>query len=114
MERDRWIRAKRLVLARDGHCLRCLGEAEVVHHRIPRGMGGAGPEVSYGLANLVCLCNPCHNWCHENPAEAYDLGFLLHQWDDPEDVPLTVKPGTRWVLLTNRGEMNITQQLALF
>ena len=90
MDQARWIAAKKLALARDGHCVRCLGEAEAVHHRVPRGMGGrSDPEINYGLANLVCLCNSCHQWAHSKPAEAYESGFLLHWWDDPEAFPLT-------------------------
>lgn len=92
MDQAKWVQAKQLTLERDGHCVRCGGEAEVVHHRIPRGMGGRSDEkVNYGLANLVCLCNPCHRWIHENPGEAYPTGLLLHWWDDPESFPLTVK-----------------------
>ena len=90
MDQARWIAAKKLALARDGHCVRCLGEAEAVHHRVPRGMGGrSDPEINYGLANLVCLCNSCHEWAHSKPAEAYESGFLLRWWDDPEAFPLT-------------------------
>ena len=29
MNQAKWIQAKKLALARDGHCIRCLGEPEV-------------------------------------------------------------------------------------
>ena len=115
MNQAKWIQAKKLALARDGHCIRCLGEPEVCHHRIPRGMGGrSDPEINYGLANIICLCNPCHLWVHENPEDAYSTGFLLHWWDDPEAVPLTVKPGSFFVKLTKNGDLEITKPLLLF
>lgn len=98
---------EKLALARDGDkCCRCLGEAAVCHRRIP--------GTDCGLANIICLCKPCHQWVHENPADAYGTGFLLHYWENPESIPLMVKPGSCWVTLTNSGDMKVTQQLTLF
>lgn len=43
-------------------------------------------------ANGIGLCGSgttgCHGWVHAHPAESYRLGYLVHSWDDPEDIPL--------------------------
>ena len=33
-----------------------------------------------------------HDWIHRNPAEAYAIGWLVHSWDDPADVPISIDP----------------------
>lgn len=116
MNKDTWIKAKKIVAARDGgKCLKCLGEATDIHHRIPRGMGGTSdPERNYGLANLVSLCRECHAWAHDDPQEAYRTGFLLHSWDDPAKFPLEIRPGSFHVLLTREGDMTQLSPLTLF
>lgn len=73
-------------------------------HRIKRGMGGrrgAAKQQSDRLSNLVHGCRMCHDWCHARPDEAYDLGLMLREWQDP-----TVEPVLRrgqWVLLDDNG-----------
>jgi 5-methylcytosine-specific restriction enzyme A len=82
------------VFERDGNkCLRCLGDATVVHHRRVKGMGGSRSPQTHGLANLISLCSPCHEHIHANPAESYELGFLVSKFNTPSDVPVMV--GTR-------------------
>lgn len=82
-----WETAKKQVAARDENCIRCGGIGTDVHHRKVRGMGGTkNEEVAYGLANLVLLCRECHNWAHQNPATAYESGYMVHSWDNPEEV----------------------------
>jgi len=50
-------------------------------------MGGTGDEeVAFGLANLVSLCRECHSHVHANPAESYELGWLVHSWDEPAEL----------------------------
>ena len=85
-----WQTVRKAVLARDGErCRRCLRPTTDVHHRKVKGMGGtADPEVAFGLANLVSLCRECHQWVHGNPEEAYVLGWLVHSWDNPVDIPV--------------------------
>jgi hypothetical protein len=52
-------------------------------------MGGTSDEtIRYGLENLVGLCRACHSWIHLHPGEGYSSGFLVHSWQNPEDVPL--------------------------
>ena len=36
--------------------------------------------------NLLPICAPCHTWIHENTGEAYELGLLVHSWDDPAEI----------------------------
>lgn len=65
-------------------CARC-GEAAVhTHHRKLRSQGGDD-----SAANTVRLCLLCHDWVHHNPAEAYEQGWLVKSWDDPETVAYT-------------------------
>lgn len=111
-----WPQAKRLIFARDGgKCLRCLGEAEVVHHRRVRGMGGSGdPAVNTGLANLLSLCSACHLEVHLNPARSYSSGYLVRMGLNPEDIPVVVKPGSFLVRLGNDGSFERTEDHAFF
>lgn len=58
----------------------CLGAATDAAHRAGRGMGGQhGPAAALNgrLANYLHSCRACHNWCHGNPVEAAELGWLL-------------------------------------
>src|ERR1700744_1792352 len=103
-----WDAAKRLVVARDnGKCLRCFGEATDVHHRRPRQMGGTSDEgIRVGLANLLSLCRPCHDWVHSHPIDSYATGFLLKSTQDPVLTAVQVRP-TGKVMLTADGRMHV-------
>jgi 5-methylcytosine-specific restriction enzyme A len=82
-----WVQTRKVVAARDEYCVRCLREATDVHHRKVKGVGGTSDqEVAFGLANLILLCRACHSYVHQNPAEAYKTGYLVHSWDDPETI----------------------------
>lgn len=98
-----------LVERQGGYCWWCgssLPTVFAVHHRKLRKHGGTDSP-----ANLVCLCHVCHNGgtssVHLQPAKSYRLGFLVHSWDDPLDVPLHTSSG-RSVLFNSDG--TITQQ----
>ena len=112
----KWEEAKKLAVARDGgKCLYCLGEADDVHHRSPKKMGGTKDEyIAFGLANLVSLCRSHHDWVHSNPAQAYKLGFLVHSWEDPAEVPIVLKPGSVLVKLLPSGDLERMDTSALF
>ncbi len=46
----------------------CNGRAEVVHHRVHRGMGGrhgVAKAESEALGNLAAACEPCHRGHHD-------------------------------------------------
>ena len=113
---DAWDKARKLVLSRDGNkCIWCLGDADDVHHRAPKKMGGTKDEyIAFGLANLVSLCREHHSWVHAHPAEAYKLGFLVHSWEDPADVPIVLKPGSVLVKLTPDGDLERMGSSVLF
>jgi len=85
-----WQAARKAALLRDDEtCRRCLRPATDVHHRRPRQMGGTSDDsINYGMANLVSLCRTCHNWIHAHPSESYRLGWLVHSWQSPEDIPI--------------------------
>jgi 5-methylcytosine-specific restriction endonuclease McrA len=85
-----WETARKQALLRDGgRCRRCLREAADVHHRRPKQRGGTkNTEILYGLSNLISVCRPCHSWIHSHPVDAYEQGWLVHSWQNPEDVPV--------------------------
>lgn len=54
-------------------------------------MGGTKDEqVAYGLDNLILLCRACHDWVHAHPGKAYARGYLVHSWDHPENIGVTL------------------------
>jgi hypothetical protein len=59
-----------------------------VHHRLRKGMGGGTDDITYGMHNLVSLCSRDHHYFHEHPGMAYAIGYMVHTWDDPEEIPL--------------------------
>lgn len=85
-----WEAARKAALERDaGACRRCLRPATEVHHRAPRKMGGTKDEgIAFGLANLLSACRECHSWIHAHPEISYKEGWLVHSWQNPEDVEL--------------------------
>jgi hypothetical protein len=85
-----WRAARGIAFERDeGKCQKCCLPAADVHHRIVRGFKACNdPEVVRGLAGLVSACRRCHMGFHLFPQEGYDSGFLVHSWDDPEEIPL--------------------------
>lgn len=89
-------------------CQRCGKSLYVVagsrHHRKLRSQCSS-TEV-HTVSNLMLLCGSgttgCHGWVHAHPAEAYDLGFLVHSYDKPKDIPYRDYNGD-WVKLTTSG-----------
>lgn len=71
----RWRRLRAAVLRRDGYlCRHCLRygrrrQATTVHH-IKH--ADEHPELAYNAANLVSLCEACHNKMH--PEKAKNVG----------------------------------------
>ena len=103
----RWTKVRKVVAARDVYCVRCSREATDVHHRKVKGIGGTSDEeVAFGLANLILLCRACHAYVHQNPAEAYETGYLVHSWDDPEMTGVITKT---WRILTFRSDGTFEQ-----
>jgi hypothetical protein len=84
-----------------GRCAVCglhiVGQGHI-HHRKPRGMGGAGMQ-AHRLSNLLYLHPSCHLRHVESKREnALMNGWLLEQWQDPWDTPL-VYMLNGWALL---------------
>lgn len=90
-----------LVWERDrGRCARCgasirgeRGQSWSVHHRVPRGSGGAKHVPWMNLAaNLLLLCGSgttgCHGWIEAHRSEAISKGWLMlrNSYLIPEDV----------------------------
>jgi len=54
------------------------------HHRKRRSQGGTdAPE------NIMLVTLEQHDWIHRNVARSYELGWLVHSWDEPSQVPIT-------------------------
>lgn len=79
----------------------CLGEAQQIHHRRPRGMGGTRRDSSNRPSALLHLCSPCHAWIESNRTEALRLGYLVSQSWEPADV--SVFRDGQWVFFDNEG-----------
>lgn len=69
-------------------------------HRIKQGMGGRKGEAKAAhdvLSNLLHACRRCHDFCHANPARAYDLGLMLREWQTPTADPALYRGQFRWL-----------------
>lgn len=81
-----------------------------IHHRVPRGAGGAKHVPWINLpANLLLLCGSgttgCHGWIEKHRAESIEKGWLMlrNSYLLPEDVQVHhAIHGV--VLLTNDGK----------
>lgn len=97
--------ARRLVRERDGgRCLMCGTEADNIHHRRRKGMGGSA--LLEQPSNLVTLCglgnaSGCHGEVHQNPWEAHCEGWLLYSGEIAAETPVMTRFG--WVLLDDEG-----------
>jgi hypothetical protein len=89
---------------RDGDtCQRCgrnlYGQRASQHHRKLR---SACSKTEWDLVeNIVTLCGTgttgCHGHVHHNRNEAYDTGWIVHRWDDPAMIPMTMLTGTQLI-----------------
>jgi hypothetical protein len=82
-----------------------------IHHRRPRAMGGTTREETNYPSNLMALCGSgttgCHGHLESNRNEAFDFGFIVPQFQMPNNVPVkTYLQG--WVLLNNDGTLTTT------
>ena len=55
------------------------------HHRKLRSQGGDDSPV-----NVIGVPDSLHQWIHENPAKAHDLGLIVHSYQDPAEVMVTI------------------------
>lgn len=89
-----------------GRCIRCDEQGEQVHHRRPRGIGGASRStVVHNLSNLMLVCSPCHTWLESARSSAERSGWIVrHGVARPADVPL-MHAMLGWVLLDDDGNV---------
>lgn len=78
------------VIAREKSCCAVCGlpvDNGHIHHRKPRGFGG-GPAANT-MSNLLYLHPSCHlQHVEQRRNRAYDNGWLLQMWQEPQDTPL--------------------------
>ena len=94
-----------------GYCEKCglvLPPNFALHHRKLKSRGGKdSPD------NLVALHHECHNLgtdsVHLNIETNTILGFIVHSWDEPSGVSLTL-PGGAIVTLTPEGTYQIIRK----
>lgn len=80
----------------------CTYEATDACHRIARKAGGRPNGDDARLSNLWAGCRVCHRWATDRPAEAYDLGLMLRDWQDPFREPMAYQ-NAGFVLLDDEG-----------
>lgn len=101
-----WTRAR-------GYCEKCgkpLNESWALHHRKLRSRGGKdSPD------NLLALHHECHNTgtysVHLNPKMAKEFGYMVSQWQEPAECPVTL-PNGDIVTLTEEGTYNYLERKA--
>jgi hypothetical protein len=104
-----------LIWARErGACARCgrglarerRGIDWAIHHREPRGRGGAGKRRTWVNlpSNGLVLCTACHEWVERFRVNALDLGLIVSALGvaRPTEVPVVHALYGR-VLLNNDG-----------
>jgi hypothetical protein len=79
-----------------------------VHHRRPRAMGGTHRTDTNLPSNLMVLCGSgttgCHGYLESNRTEAKDLGFIVPQWEAPNQVAVKLYLHS-WSLLQDDGSI---------
>lgn len=96
-----------------GYCEKCgkpLGSSWALHHRKLRSRGGKdSPE------NLLALHHECHNTgtnsVHLNPKMAQANGYMVSQWKEPTECPVTLPNGDS-VILTEEGTYHYLERKA--
>ena len=92
----------------NGRCELCgmpLNIYGQIHHRRPRGMGGTKRMDSASAANGLYVHQKCHEKIESNRAHALEMGWLMHQTDDPVQVPVRLWLG--WRLLRDDGSIEM-------
>lgn len=86
-------------------------DAEQIHHRVDRGMGGSRAEWMNLPGNLVAICGPCHEEITRptkvGMTKVYEAaGWLVRRGiTPPEHEPILIWHGgvRMWALLDNEG-----------
>lgn len=87
-----WLAVRTLVLVRANQICEGCGrsQADEVHHRQPRGMGGVHGGAALHAnspANLLALCRVCHDRTEDQPEEMRRLGWLVPHYTDAWTTP---------------------------
>ena len=60
----------------------CVGQVHHLHHRKLRSQGG-----QHTTDCLIGVCSRCHDAVHRHTGWAYEVGLLVHGWDEPRFPP---------------------------
>jgi predicted metal-binding protein len=60
----------------------CTEKAAHFHHRKLR------RHKDNSSINCLYACQPCHTLIHDKVQMSYLLGWLVHSWDDPAEIPV--------------------------
>lgn len=94
---------RELVIARcHGRCEICGQGVQVWHHRQPRGRGGSSDPAINSPANLLGICNPCHDVVESFRLDAYAKGYLVRRPINPAKAPVHLH-GYGLAYLDDRG-----------
>lgn len=58
--------------------VRCGGPLDP-HEPLTRARGGSITDPT----NLLWICRAHHDWTHDNPQKAHEVGLLKHSWEKP-------------------------------
>lgn len=84
----------------------CQGLGVDPAHRIGQKRGGRHGEAyeeNNRLSNVLWACRACHDWCHDRPEEAGDMGLVLKEHQDPLAEPVLYRGDLRY--LTDDGRV---------
>ena len=65
------------VITHAGYNARCHGFAIELHEPLTRARGGSILDP----ANTVAICRSCHQYIHDHPVAALELGLLRSSWE---------------------------------
>lgn len=96
----------------EGRCVLCgCSRGEQIHHRRPRGIGGTRLDWINQPANLVLLCQSCHQHIETNRTVFRERGFLIPMGNlTAEQVPLIFPTCLVW--LRNDGTAHTFQKVS--
>lgn len=99
-----WALVSDRVRERDNRqCVWCgtRGERLHVHHRKPKGIGGADAVTEFGMGNLITLCPTHHEETHARPEWSRQAGLIVPSPADPEETPIDT--GTKRIEIMHDG-----------
>lgn len=85
------------------------------HHRLPRRMGGSRNPSLHKPANLIFLCGSgtsgCHGWVESHREEAREIGYLLYEIENAEEVDFTDTAGVVWKITNDGLKVRVATQV---